>query len=144
MGKVSEDFKFFLNLNVIQMVTARKFDNQLRNHGISYNEFMILYHLGEAEDEKMRRIDIAEKVGLTPSGVTRMLVPLEKTGLVRKEVNSRDARVSYVKLAPGGKRILADGIRIGEQVTEQILSTIRTKKVSEFSKFLAEMGATFE
>jgi DNA-binding MarR family transcriptional regulator len=142
MSSISPSLKVFLNLAIIQTVTARKFDNRLSNHGISLNDFMILYHLGEAPDEKLRRIDLAEKIGLTASGVTRMLVPLEKTGLVRREVNSRDARVSYVKLAPGGKRILAEGIATAEQVTEQISASLKTKKLDELSRMLLELGGT--
>lgn len=142
MSSISPSLKVFMNLAIIQTVTARKFDNRLSNHGISLNDFMILYHLGEAPEEKLRRIDLAEKIGLTASGVTRMLVPLEKTGLVRREVNSRDARVSYVKLAPGGKRILADGILAAEQVAEQITASLKTKKLDELAKMLLELGGT--
>ena len=133
-----------MNLSMIQTVTARKFDNRLSNHGISLNDFMILYHLGEAPDEKLRRVDLAEKIGLTASGVTRMLVPLEKTGLVRREVNSRDARVSYVKLAPGGKRILADGIATAESVSEQITGVLKAKKLDELAKVMLELGGTIQ
>ncbi len=142
MASITPSLKFFMNLSIIQTVTARKFDNRLSNHGISLNDFMILYHLGEAPDEKLRRIDLAEKIGLTASGVTRMLVPLEKTGLVRREVNSRDARVSYVKLAPGGKRILSEGIAAAEQVTEQITASLKTKKLEDLAKVLLELGGT--
>jgi DNA-binding MarR family transcriptional regulator len=144
MSTISEGLKFFMNLNIVQTVTARKFDNRLSNHGISLNDFMILYHLGEAPDEKLRRVDLSEKIGLTASGVTRMLVPLEKTGMVRREVNSRDARVSYVKLAPGGKRILAEVITSAEGVTEQILSGTKAKKIEELAKLLVELGGTIQ
>jgi DNA-binding MarR family transcriptional regulator len=144
MASLSASLKFFFNLNIVQIVSARKFDNRLSDFGISLNDFLILYHLGEASDEKLRRTDLAEKIGLTASGVTRMLVPLEKAGLVRREVNSRDARVSYVKLAPGGKRILAEGIAAAELVTEQILAPVRTRKIDDLAKLLSELGGTVQ
>lgn len=50
----------------------------------------------------MRRIDLADSVGLSPSAVTRLLAPMEKPGLVEKEANPRDARVSLVKLSTAG------------------------------------------
>jgi DNA-binding MarR family transcriptional regulator len=142
MTTLSSALKFFLNLNIVQTVAARKFDNRLSTHGISLNDFLILYHLGEAPDEKLRRTDLAEKIGLTASGVTRMLVPLEKSGLVRREVNSRDARVSYVKLAPGGKRILLEGVAAAETVTEQMLAPVKSRKLEDLSKLLGELGGT--
>lgn len=137
MSTISQSLKFFLNLNTVQLITAKRFDSKLSNHGISLNDFMILYHIGEAPDEKLRRTDLAEKIGLTASGITRMLSPLEKLGLVRREANSRDARVSYVKLAPAGKRILNEAIATAEVATEQILNLTKTKSWMILQEFLS-------
>ena len=144
MSNISQSLKFFLNLNTVQLITAKRFDSKLSSHGISLNDFMILYHVGEAPDEKLRRTDLAEKIGLTASGITRMLSPLEKLGLVRREANSRDARVSYVKLAPAGKRILNEAIATAEAATEQILNLTKTKKLDDIARFLVELGGTIE
>ena len=142
MSNISQSLKFFLNLNVVQVIMAKKFDSRLSSHGVSLNDFMILYHIAEAPEEKLRRTDLAEKIGLTASGITRMLLPLEKLGLVRREANSRDARVSYVKLAPAGKRILNDAIATAEATTEQILNASKTKKLDEIFKLLIDLGGT--
>jgi DNA-binding MarR family transcriptional regulator len=144
MSAISQSLKFFLNLTTAQALTIKKFDSKLSAHGISLSEFMILYHLGEAPDEKLRRTDLAEKIGLTASGITRMLSPLEKLGMVRREANSRDARVSYVKLANAGKKVLAEALISAEATSEQILATVKTKKLEELSKMLFELGATIE
>jgi len=144
MSSISQSLKFFLNLNIVQVVTNKRFDARLSSHGISLNDFLILYHLIEAPDEKLRRVDLAEKIGLTASGITRMLSPLEKLGFVRREANSRDARVSYVKLAPAGKRILNEAIATAEATTEQILNSTKNRKVDDLSKILIELGGTIE
>lgn len=144
MSTISQSLKLFLNLTTVQALTFKRFDSRLASHGISLNEFMILFHLGEAPDEKLRRIDLAEKIGLTASGITRMLSPLEKLGMVRREANSRDARVSYVKLAPAGKRILVDAIATAEATSEQILLTVKTKKLDDVARVLVELGGTIE
>lgn len=144
MSTITQSLKFFLNLNVVQAQLSKRFDLKLSSHGISLNDFLILYHISQAPDEKLRRMDLAEKIGLTASGITRMLSPLEKMGLVRREANSRDARVSYVKLAPSGKRILNDAIGTAEATTEQILNTVKAKKTEDFNKFLNELGGTVE
>jgi DNA-binding MarR family transcriptional regulator len=144
MSTISQSLKIFLNLTTVQALTFKRFDSRLASHGVSLNEFMILFHLGEAPDEKLRRIDLAEKIGLTASGITRMLTPLEKLGMVRREANSRDARVSYVKLAPAGKRILVDAIATAEATSEQILSTVKTKKLDDVARVLVELGGTIE
>ncbi|NIJ54054.1 MarR family winged helix-turn-helix transcriptional regulator [Dyadobacter arcticus] len=144
MSNTTPALKFFLNLTMVQSLIFKRFDTKLSSHGISLNEFMILYHLGEATDEKLRRVDLAEKIGLTASGITRMLTPLEKLGLVKREANSRDARVSYVKLANAGKKILNESSATAEEVTEQILTVVKTKKLDDFSKMLQELGATIK
>ncbi|MCE6989956.1 MarR family winged helix-turn-helix transcriptional regulator [Dyadobacter sp. CY323] len=144
MSTTTPALKFFMNLTMVQSLIFKRFDTKLSRHGISLNEFMILYHLGEATDEKLRRVDLAEKIGLTASGITRMLTPLEKLGLVKREANSRDARVSYVKLANAGKKILNESSATAEEVTEQILALVKTKKLDDFSKMLLEMGATIK
>ena len=86
----------------------RRVDQALSVHGISFSEYLTLRALSQAPEQKMRRIDLAEATALTPSGVTRLLNPLEKIGLVRKEAGLRDARVSLVALTESGERICAE------------------------------------
>ncbi|MCF0041053.1 MarR family winged helix-turn-helix transcriptional regulator [Dyadobacter fanqingshengii] len=144
MSTITPSLKLFLNLTTVQALITKRFDSKLSSHGVSLNEFLILFHLGEAPDEKMRRVDLAEKIGLTASGITRMLTPLEKLGMVKREANSRDARVSYVKLANAGKRVLTEATATAEGLADQILSPVKTKKLDEISKMLLELGGTIE
>jgi len=80
----------------------KQLDRQLSVHGFSFSEFYILHRLAEAPKRTMRRIDLAETVGMSASGITRALNPMEKLGLVLKEQNPRDARVSFVRLSDTG------------------------------------------
>ena len=144
MSNLSQSLKLFLNLTMVQALTTKRFDARLGIHGINLNEFMILFQLSTAPDEKMRRIDLAEKIGLTASGITRMLLPLEKLGMVKREANSRDARVSYVKLATAGKRVLTEAINTAESTADQLMNAVRTKKLDEISKLIIELGGTIQ
>ena len=92
-----KELEFLLNLSKLNSKIYRKLDSSL--WGIWFNDFIVLYYLNQSMDKKLRRIDLAEKVWLTASGVTRLLLPMEKIWLVSKEVNQFDARVSYVVLA---------------------------------------------
>ncbi|WP_084299291.1 MarR family winged helix-turn-helix transcriptional regulator [Dyadobacter tibetensis] len=133
-----------INLNTAQAYLIKKMDSALGIHGITLNDFTIFLHLSNAPEEKMRRVDLAEKVGLTASGITRVLLPLEKLGLVRKEAHSRDARVSYVKLAPAGKRILNESMSTAQAVAEELLKGHRPNKVSDLTSILFELGGTID
>ena len=136
MLKINSEVKFFINLAKIQAIMNRRFDSGLG--GLGFNEFIILYHLSQAEGEKMRRIDLAEKIGLTASGVTRLLLPMEKVGLVKKEVNKEDARSSLVMLSVGGKRKLEEGIERAELLLDDIIPSEKRNEIRKVEKVLAD------
>lgn len=97
-----------IDLMSLQNVVQKKIGGALSIHGLGISDYFVLNQLYIAPSQKMRRSDLAENVGLTPSGVTRLLNPLEKIGLVEKELNPRDARVSLVTLSVSGKQIYED------------------------------------
>src|SRR5205809_7632285 len=75
---------------------TRELSAQLqREHGLTLNDYEVLLHLSQAEDGRLRRVDLAERVLLTASGITRLLEGLERAGLVCKETCPSDARVSH-------------------------------------------------
>lgn len=102
MTSISLPTQLLLSLSNLQAQLSKKIDAQLSVHGISFTEFIVMHHLSQAPNQTMRRIDLADCVGLTASGVTRLLLPMEKLNWVEKEVNPRDARVSLVKLSESG------------------------------------------
>jgi DNA-binding MarR family transcriptional regulator len=120
MQTISPSLKLILNLSKAEAIVARRFDTRL-GLGIGFNDFVILYHLHGAENHKLRRMDLADRVGLTASAITKLLPPMEKIGLVGRESDPRDARVSYVTLAPGGKRILENTLERAEVLAEELL-----------------------
>ena len=75
-------------------------------HGLTINDYECLLHLSHAEDGSMRRVDLAERLMLTPSGVTRLLDGLERDGWVRKGHCDSDARVTYAVLTDEGRELL--------------------------------------
>jgi DNA-binding MarR family transcriptional regulator len=85
----------------------RELDRELvTEHGLTISDFEVLYRLSNAPDRMLRRVDLAQNVLLTPSGITRLLDGLESCGLVKKEACSSDARVVYAKLTDKGQKRL--------------------------------------
>jgi len=83
---------------------TRELSVQLQQeHGLTLNDYEVLLHLSHAEGGMMRRVDLAESVLLTASGITRLLDGLERAGFVCKQTCSSDARVSYAKLTDEGR-----------------------------------------
>jgi DNA-binding MarR family transcriptional regulator len=73
-----------------------------RSFGLTAVEYEALLLLSRARDSALRRVDLADGLGLTPSGVTRLLDGLEHEGLVAKRSCSADARVTYAVLTEAG------------------------------------------
>jgi DNA-binding MarR family transcriptional regulator len=76
------------------------------DHGLTVNEYEALLLLSHAEEYRMRRVDLADSLQLTPSGVTRLLDGLRERGFVDKAACSSDARVAYAVLDEAGMRKL--------------------------------------
>jgi len=72
-------------------------------HGLTINDYEALLHLSRAEEGRMRRVDLAEKLILTASGVTRLLDGLERAGLVERAACANDRRVTYAVLTDAGR-----------------------------------------
>lgn len=71
-------------------------------HGLSVSEFFFLMHLEAAPLRRLPRVEIARRMLLSASTVTRMAAPMEKIGLVGRESDPRDARTAYVVLTDAG------------------------------------------
>jgi DNA-binding MarR family transcriptional regulator len=74
---------------------------------LTLNDFEALLVLSEAEGGRMKRVDLARRLLLTPSGITRLLAGLECGGLVVRTTCPTDLRVAYAELTPAGRERLA-------------------------------------
>ena len=77
-------------------------------HGLALRELMFLMQLDQAPLNRLRRVDLANRLNVSQSTVTRMALPLEKLGFVKREADPRDARVGYVVLTKAGRQRVAD------------------------------------
>lgn len=116
----------------------KRLGGPLSLYGIELTESLVLRSLSLAPDHKLRRIDLAEAVGLSASGVTRVLNPMEKIGLVEKDHFERDARVRLVALTDAGKSVLEE-VRVGfDQAAESVLAPIVQLELSKW--LIREVG----
>ncbi len=101
---------------------ARELDARLSSeHDLTINEYEVLLLLARAEDLRLRRIDIATQLILSPSGITRMLDRLGAAGLVEKAECASDRRVTYAVLTEDGMSRLKAAGRSHDAVIEQLV-----------------------
>ncbi|ATL48315.1 MarR family transcriptional regulator [Chitinophaga caeni] len=132
-----------LNILKVQSLISRKFDS-LSVHGLGLTDYMVLYLLSGSAEQKLRRIDLAEKTGLTASGITRVLNPLEKIGLVSRETNERDARVSYVVLTETGAKVFKEASKTAENVAVKLFPGATAKSLNSINQLLKSLGGDIE
>ena len=80
-------------------------------HGLTINDYEVLLHLARAPEKKLRRVDLADRILLTASGITRLLEGLETSGFVERVQCSEDRRVAYAKLTDAGSEKLRQASR---------------------------------
>jgi DNA-binding MarR family transcriptional regulator len=132
---------FCLRLAKAHATLVRRFDRRLGTlHGLSLGDFILLLNLSTAPGGKLRRIDLAEKLGLSASAVTRSLIPLERIGLVTRQRDLRDARVGYALLTKAGQRVLQESISSAEVVSEDAIPEKNSPRLRSLSELLSQIG----
>jgi DNA-binding MarR family transcriptional regulator len=102
-GLEALEVQTFISLLRAHSTVTRELSGCLVNtHGLTINDYEVLLRLHRSPEGMMRRVDLAQQVLLTPSGITRLLDGLQNEGLVEKAACETDARVSYAKLTPAG------------------------------------------
>jgi len=100
----------------------RRLDSSLGAiRGISLAEYRLLRALADSPHARSSRVDLAQAVGLTPSGVTRALRPMEKLGMVSTVKSKRDARLAIAALTPAGRELVDDAAGVVRDVMKSLL-----------------------
>lgn len=140
MSISSFETTYFLQNALLSSKISKKIDCNLSVHGISFTEYMVLHSLNESQIKTIRRVDLAESIGISASGVTRLLAPMEKNSLVEKEVNPRDARQSLVKLSEAGKRIFDEASVSFDSCAKDMLKALSLKQLQTLIELSGRIG----
>lgn len=133
--------EFCLRMARAWAALSRRLDSALgAHHGISFADYQLLLNLQRAPGGKLRRVDLAEKLGLTASGVTRSLLPLEKIGLVARQSDPRDARVGYALITDTGSELVTNACVVVHNVSRMLLGAPSREQVESTSTLLAQLA----
>jgi DNA-binding MarR family transcriptional regulator len=87
-------------------------DAELREeHGLSFGAYDVLVRLARAPERALRMTELAERVMLSPSGLTRLVDQLCDEGLVQRKRVERDARVVLARLTVRGRQVVRQAAR---------------------------------
>jgi DNA-binding MarR family transcriptional regulator len=135
----TEPFALFLRAHA---AVVRDLSAELESeHGLTINDYEVLLRLAHATDRMMRRVDLAEQVLLTPSGITRLLEGLERAGFVDRANCPTDARVKYAHLTDAGYLKLREAAKTHVAGIERLfLDRFDERERELLSEFLRRIG----
>ena len=123
----------------VHAALVKSLDDQLAaEHGLPLTSYEVLIYLRSAPEQRLRMADLADRVLLSRSGMTRLVDRLERDGLLAREQCSRDARGCYAVLTDEGRAFL-------ERARPTHLSGVRRGFLDHFSpEELEHLGAVWE
>jgi DNA-binding MarR family transcriptional regulator len=119
---ISKEQTLALTLAAASSQLEKRLDSSLGAiRGISLAEYRLLRALADAPSSWASRVDLAQTIGMTPSGVTRALRPLEKLGLITTAKSKRDARLALTSLTPAGHELVDDASAVVNDTMQTLL-----------------------
>ena len=92
-----------------QSALITRLDEELeREHGMPLTSYEVLLHLNEEPGHSLRMGELAQRLFLSRSGLTRLIDRLAKAGMVEREVCESDRRGYYATLTDEGARRFAE------------------------------------
>jgi DNA-binding MarR family transcriptional regulator len=111
-----------LNRTVLQTLDAEL----RRDHDLAVSEFDVLITLFNAPDQRLGMSALAERVMLSPAGVTHLVTRLERDRKVRREVDPADRRKWFTVLTAEGDTTLRAARRTHNDVLRRTVLAAMT------------------
>ncbi|MDI2128133.1 MarR family transcriptional regulator [Yinghuangia seranimata] len=102
-----------------------------RSHNLGLSEYRALCHLTVADDGELRMQELADRIGLNQSSVSRLVARLEADGLSRRDLCPKDRRGVYTVVTDEGRARHAEAA-----------PTYRTTLDEALTKAAADLGLT--
>lgn len=104
----SEELTLWRMLQRAQVRIARVLETDLLvEHDLPLASYEVLLQLSEVPERRLRMNDLADRVLLSRSGLTRLIDRLQRDGLVEREACTSDARGLFAVLTDAGAARLA-------------------------------------
>ncbi len=139
MNQDSVSSSLIIKNAVLASKLSKRIGNRLSAHGISLSEYLVMHYLDNSLHKAVPRIELAEHIGLSASGITRLIAPMEKNKILEKETNPRDARQSLVKLTKTGQRLYIDAKISFDHITNELVSNLSQSQQEKMLELYAKV-----
>ncbi|CAA9319865.1 MAG: Transcriptional regulator, MarR family [uncultured Frankineae bacterium] len=112
----------------------------MAEHDLPLASYDVLVQLSEAPDRRLRMTELADRVLLSRSGLTRLADRLEREGLLRREACPSDARGTLAVLTDAGIARLREAWPTHLRGVEQhVTSRLTPDEIEQLSSLLGKL-----
>ena len=84
MSQESISSEFVIKNALVASRLSKRVGNRLSHHGVSLSEYLVMHYLDNSPHKAVPRIELADHLGMSASGVTRLVAPMEKIGIIER------------------------------------------------------------
>lgn len=107
--------------------------------GLYIGQEMVLQNLWQ--EDKLTLSDLANKIGVQIQTIHKMIYRMEKAGLVTKNPDENDGRVSRVHLTPKGRELQTATEHVWDQLEQETLSEFTLEEQYILKRLLQKLEA---
>lgn len=120
-----------------------RLDDDLREFGITLDDYEILVFLSESDDRRARMTDLARRLLTSKSRLTYRVDRLEKAGLVCREACPTDGRGIHARLTDEGFSLLERAARVHVTgVRDHLVAHFDRADFLEMGRWLSDVAAS--
>lgn len=129
------DIELCVSLTRAQARMALAVDDTLGAwHGLAWRELMVLHTLQRAPDATLPLSQAAARLGLAPSALLRMILPMEKTGWIER-------RGTQLVLRPAGDRLAREAVASADLAAQRELRRLPAPDRQRLREMLATLAS---
>ena len=114
----------------------------LAEHGLHVGQEMVLLELWQ--DDGLRGGELAERLGVEPPTITKMLRRLETCGLVERRADQEDARSLRVYLTDKGRALEEPVLGCWERAEQTVLAGMNARDRQTFRRLLDRVKSNLD
>lgn len=117
-------------------------EDDLAPTGLDLGDYQVLVFLSESDAQSLRMCDLAARLQLSPSGLTRRLDGLVRAGLVERRASGDDRRVMLAALTPHGLEVLERAAPVHvESVRRHMIDLLDESELAVFTSAFQKIRA---
>lgn len=128
-----------LRLARCRNLMMREMRRSVERWNLTLPQFDVLAELARAPEQGFTFVELSRLLLVTSGNLTGIIDRLEDYGLVKREAEATDRRVTRMKLTPVGRRKIDDILPLHAADVSQVLSVLPPERLSLLNDLLGEL-----